>query len=272
MQDPTPVKNDENEKPVFMTVETDDPDKRASDTPQIAEPPPSFPPSINSGNNSKRIAAILGVIALVGATGSGVFLVGRQQLSPASAWDCGKYNFAVSREGIVSVINGSTKNEPLQKANVSINATQVASFDVPALSPGQSANLGTVTVPANTTFSWEVIGTVDCRDGGSYQANSSSASCTAVKAFNKDWQQLTGTSLAALKAGDIVRFSVGSTVTGGGTIDKARFTINGSQRAEVTTKRPGTDEYYDEYTVPANTTQFVVTAQVHHQQTNQWYY
>jgi hypothetical protein len=237
---------------------------------QIPTNDTSFSVTPSGGNgNAKKIAAILGIIMIIGATGVGVFLAGRQQLRPAAAWDCSKYNFAVSRDGLVTAINGSTRNEPIQQANVKINDAQVAKFDVPALSPGQSANLGNVDIPTGGTFSWEVTGTGDCSDSGSYQGQAS-ISCNAVKAFDKNWNALTGAGLASLKAGDIVRFTAVGTATSG-TLDKARFTINGTARAEVTNKRPGTDEFYDEYTIPVNITAFNVTAQVHHQQSDSWY-
>ena len=69
--------------------------------------------------------------------------------------------------------------------------------------------------------------------------------------------------LAVLAVGDTVRFAVGGTTTGG-TFDKARFTINGTLRPEVTAQKPGSNEYFDEYTIPAGTTSFSVNAQIHH--------
>lgn len=263
------------DRPAFMTVEeisspvsNTEPSVPPSNVIGDA-PPPSFIAS-EPKNNNKKIAAFLGILALVGATVGGVLLAGRTSFNQASAWDCSKYNFAISREGSVTVINGSTRNEPPQKANIKINNTDVASFDVPALSPGQSNKLGDVSVPQNGAFTWEVIGSVDCRDGGSYSAQQSNAQCVSIKAFSNTWQPLSATDLTKLKNGDVVRFTVMGTTTNG-TVDKARFNINGTQRAETNSKRPGTDEYFDEYTIPINTTNFNVTAQVHHQQTNSWY-
>jgi len=88
------------------------------------------------------------------------------------------------------------------------------------------------------------------------------AACTVVKAYDTNWNQLTAAQLSALTAGSVVRFTISGTPAG--QIDKARFTINGVLGSEVTTKKPGTDEYYVEYTIPAGVSSFTVTAQIHH--------
>lgn len=89
------------------------------------------------------------------------------------------------------------------------------------------------------------------------------AECSEVKAYTTSWGQLTQEQLNNLEAGDMVRFTVSGTTTGG-TFDKARFTINGTQRDPVTTKKPGTEEYYDQYEIPDDTYDFSVDAQIHH--------
>lgn len=86
--------------------------------------------------------------------------------SEPSAWDCKNYTFSVSGSGVVTVNNSSTRNEPPQKAKVYINNQLTATFDVPALPIGQSATLGTVSVPATESFSWKVVGTLDCQNSG----------------------------------------------------------------------------------------------------------
>lgn len=90
------------------------------------------------------------------------------------------------------------------------------------------------------------------------------AACTAVKAYDASWNLLTSAQLSALTAGDVVRFTVSGTPAD--QIDKAKFTINGVEGPEITNanKKPGTDEYYTEYTIPAGVTSFTVTAQIHH--------
>jgi hypothetical protein len=67
-----------------------------------------------------------------------------------------------------------------------------------------------------------------------------------------------------LKAGSRVRFTVSGN-TNSGSIDKAKFTINNSD-VETANKKPSTNEFFVEYQIPANTTQFNVTAKVYHSQ------
>lgn len=69
--------------------------------------------------------------------------------------------------------------------------------------------------------------------------------------------------LVTKHAGDMVYFTVGGTTTGG-SFDMAHFTINGELRSDVTTKRPGTEEFYDAYTLPEGLTTLSVQAQIHH--------
>jgi hypothetical protein len=69
--------------------------------------------------------------------------------------------------------------------------------------------------------------------------------------------------LSALNAGNEVRFAVSGTATSGA-FDKAKFTVNGTELGETSLKKPGTEEFYSEYTIPANVTSFTVSAQIHH--------
>jgi hypothetical protein len=91
------------------------------------------------------------------------------------------------------------------------------------------------------------------------------AICYNIKAYDTNWTQLTNTQLAQLKPGNVVRFTVqGQASTGNFT--KARFTINGTTRPEVTAKKSGTNEFYDEYTIPSNgTTNFTIGGEVYHE-------
>lgn len=84
--------------------------------------------------------------------------------------------------------------------------------------------------------------------------------CTGVKAYDTGWNLLTSAQLSALTAGDKVRFAASCTpVTDA---DKAEFTIN-TVETEVTTQKPGTGEYYYEYTIPSGVTSFTVSAKLH---------
>ncbi|OGM09532.1 hypothetical protein A2159_00055 [Candidatus Woesebacteria bacterium RBG_13_34_9] len=93
--------------------------------------------------------------------------------SEPAAWDCSKYVFSIEAGGSVKVTNGSTRNEPAQKARVYINGNLVNTFDVPALNKDQSANLGTVQLPSGN-FSWSVVGTLDCQSSGTQGSQTSS--------------------------------------------------------------------------------------------------
>jgi hypothetical protein len=91
------------------------------------------------------------------------------------------------------------------------------------------------------------------------------AICYNIKAYDVNWTQLTNTQLAMLKPGDIVRFTVEGQASSGNFI-MARFTINGVRRPEVITLKPGTNEFYDEYTIPSDgTTSFTISGEVYHE-------
>ncbi|KKQ36505.1 MAG: Laminin G, domain-containing 2 [Candidatus Woesebacteria bacterium GW2011_GWA1_37_7] len=90
-------------------------------------------------------------------------------LSPESqpfAWDCTKYTFNLDQSGNVTVENKSSKDEPSQQARIYIENNLVATLDVPALPKGQTASLGSVSVP-NQNYSWRIVGTKDCQNSGS---------------------------------------------------------------------------------------------------------
>jgi hypothetical protein len=116
----------------------------------------------------KVIATIFSILLIVASIGAGVYVVQRQELTSTQAWDCSTYVFDVSRDGVVGIKNGSTRNEPGQKADVSINGSKVTTLDVPALTPGTAATLGNVTVPSSQGFSWNVKGSLDCQNSGSF--------------------------------------------------------------------------------------------------------
>jgi len=89
-----------------------------------------------------------------------------------------------------------------------------------------------------------------------------SARCLNIKAFDTSWDEIID--LSSLKAGDIIRFTVSGT-TNSGNIDKARFRINSpTWRTDVVAKKPGTGEFYDEYTIPEGVTSFTINTQLHH--------
>ena len=92
---------------------------------------------------------------------------------------------------------------------------------------------------------------------------SSTVQCLNIKAYDASWNSLSATNLQSLKTGDIVRFTVSGTATSG-TFDKAKFTINSVSLGETTSKKPSSEEFYTEYTIPSGTTSFTINAQIHH--------
>lgn len=89
------------------------------------------------------------------------------------------------------------------------------------------------------------------------------ASCLNIKAYDENWALLSVDSLKSLKTGDKVRFTVAGTATSG-TFSKAQFTINTVVQPETTSKKPSTEEFYTEYTIPSGTTSFTINAQIYH--------
>src|SRR3990167_5772322 len=98
------------------------------------------------------------------------------------------------------------------------------------------------------------------------------AFCREIKIHNTSWTLLTPTQLVNLKAGDKVRFAVlGSTTAG--IFDKAIFQINGVLTPEITDQKPGTQEFYYEYTVTEADLgiTFTIQAWVHHASLDAWF-
>lgn len=225
-------------------------------------------PSNASKKNNKKTYIALAIIALL-ATGtiSGLLLIMRPVLYKSQAWSCGQYAFALSSAGVVTATNGSDVDEPVQRAEVYINNTLVTTLDVPALSKGARADIGTVTLPT-TTFTWQIKGTADCSNEGRVDLSSVSYQCRLIKAFNTAGTEISATTLTTLSAGDVVRFVVnGSGVASD--YSAAQFTINATELPESTLKTTAGD-YYTEYTIPANTKTFTVSAKLKAKDGN-WY-
>ncbi|MEK7526058.1 MAG: hypothetical protein AAB546_01105 [Patescibacteria group bacterium] len=94
------------------------------------------------------------------------------------------------------------------------------------------------------------------------------AQCRAITIYDTEWNILTAADLATLKAGDVIRVSVSGNPDAA--FDQARFIINGTTRDAVTQKKPNTQEFYDEYTIPTDATTFSVSAQLHHVTLDIW--
>lgn len=89
------------------------------------------------------------------------------------------------------------------------------------------------------------------------------AQCQNIKAYSPTWTLLTNTQLSALTVGSQVNFCATGSASEGN-FDRAKFTINGTAQAETTTVRPGSTDFCQLYTIPAATTAFNVSAQIHH--------
>ncbi|OGM33567.1 hypothetical protein A2962_00725 [Candidatus Woesebacteria bacterium RIFCSPLOWO2_01_FULL_39_61] len=241
----------------------------------------------------KVIATIFGILFLIGGVASGVYLVQRQQQiaeRASSGRECQQSPNCILLE---SPGNSGSFTSPRTITEVLITAK-----DAKAYPPG-STNDGCYKVDINgVSLSWEKVGSgPDCKDISNIQVKLVSgeptptipisptsqptkppggtpspqpttppqitAKCENVKAYDLEWNLLSSEDLTKLKAGNKVRFAVSGTASAG-TFDKARFTINGTLRGEVTTKKPGSDEFYDEYTVPQGVTNFTVKGEVHH--------
>ncbi len=99
---------------------------------------------------------------------------------------------------------------------------------------------------------------------GSCSTTTASAQCQDIKAYTTAWNPLDATQLSQLKATNQVNFCARGFTTAG-SFDKARFTINAALQAETALVRPGqTGEFCQTYTIPAGTTTFNITAQIHH--------
>ena len=92
-----------------------------------------------------------------------------------------------------------------------------------------------------------------------------SAQCLNIIALDEEGNQLSSEDLVNSQAGDTITFAVAGEASEG-TIDSARFIINGTTRPEVTQKKDvgGTMMFFDEFTIPENITSFTVRAQLRH--------
>ena len=240
--------------------------------PQSSPAPMNTPvtTSSSSGGGGRRKIIMVGIAVVLMLAGivSGTLLLRRQQFEPSFAYDCTLYVFGVDESGAVTAQNGSLRNIPAQLADVYIDGQLVASFDVPALDSGEGASLGLVPVPQTGGFDWRVKGNKDCEQTGSFEPDVV-AQCLNIKIFSEDWVVLTAEELALLSVGDVIRLTVGGTTTNG-SFEAARFTVNGVLREAVTELRPGTEEFFDEYTIPVGATKFAVGAELMHSQAS-WF-
>lgn len=89
------------------------------------------------------------------------------------------------------------------------------------------------------------------------------ASCQGTKVYSSAYAPLTPADISHLTAGNIVNFCVSGT-TSAGNFDKAKFTINGTAQPETTTKRPGSNDFCQSYTIKPSDTTIHAVGQIHH--------
>lgn len=90
-----------------------------------------------------------------------------------------------------------------------------------------------------------------------------SASCQNLLAYDTNWKLYRPEQLSLLKPGQNLYFCVTGSASSG-YFDKAKFTINGEQFSETTTKRPNSDDYCQLYTIKSGISRHDVSAQIHH--------
>jgi hypothetical protein len=112
---------------------------------------------------AERLLAIFGISILA------IFAVGVLFPQPASAWDCGRYNFQVTASGEVQVENRSGSNENAQKADVFVNGSKVLNdAQVPSMPKGTDwTGFAEIDPPAGD-WTWRVKGESDCEDSGDH--------------------------------------------------------------------------------------------------------
>ncbi|HLE03491.1 MAG TPA: hypothetical protein VI729_02610 [Anaerolineales bacterium] len=119
---------------------------------------------------AERLLAIFGISILA------IFAVGILFPQPASAWDCGKYNFRVTASGQVQAENRSSSNENAQKADVFVNGSKVLNdAQVPSMPKETDWTGFAEIVPPADDWTWRVKGESDCEDEGEHHGAVSTA-------------------------------------------------------------------------------------------------
>lgn len=203
----------------------------------------------------KVIATILGLFLLVGGVGAGVFLTGKNQdvRKKAAAEDGYRVEYKCTK-------SGETPQWCLDSTSNDYNCPNDTGGPRPcsdAYWNGWDCSDGPHSEPCTGI-------------GGGGGENVNPICVGPTEAYDTSWNKLSSVQLSQIKVGDKIRFTVsdkmgvsGSGITG--PAKKARFTINGVLRPEVTTKDPSGNKFYDEYTVTAadiNLVTFTVKAEV----------
>lgn len=240
----------------------------------------------------KVIATIFGILLLIGGVTAGVILVQRQQQiaeKATSGAECQQNPNCILLEN-----RGNSGTESFPR---NIRAVQITSQEVRTYQPGLTEDGCYRVNIEGRNLTWQKYGEgPNCKDISNIQVklevdgqpsntptqpqvseppqeptsppeepppSGTSASCGEVKAYDTAWNLLSQAQLSALDSGSKVRFAVSGTASSG-SFDKAKFIVNGTDLGETSLKKPSTEEFYSEYTIPTNVTSFTVGAQVHH--------
>lgn len=176
-----------------------------------------------------------------------------------------------------------------QQCSASLGLCQAGSECRYVVGPACTNALGTTyCVPIPLPTGWQDLSCVARDQGNNYVLNPAGQNptlaqiqeacnptpvapqCTGVTIYDTNWNLLTAAQLSALRPNDRIRLVVAGSASSG-VFDRARFTVNGTLRPEVTTTMPNNGNFYDEYIIPAGTTTFNVSAQIHHAGQNNWY-
>ena len=202
------------------------------------------PPPKKKFGGGKIIATILGLLVLVGGIGAGILLTGQgQDIREKATGDNYRKEIKCPKPA------GQSGYRWCLVENVGNCTGGPISCDDPSVDWENGPGCEPVTEP--------------CGGGGG--GGGGGVCRDLVKAYNTGWNQLNASQLSALKAGNKVRFTIPSEYRLFDVLirfEKARFTINGITGPVVTDKKPGSNEYFYEYTIPASTTSFNVQAEV----------
>ena len=218
----------------------------------------------------KIVMVLMSVVVLVGGVAAGVILVNREQdiREKAATQVCLDNNNCVLIEDPADSgtyeVNGIIYD-------VFLTDDQVRAFDPSVKEDGCYQ----VVIEADTVR-WNKVGTEDqCAELVNIQVWLTQlpgpsqppiqSQCTDITIYDDQWNELTQDELGGLEAGTEVRIAVNS-ITSAGSIDQAKFTINGSERTPVSSKKPQTNKFYDTYIIPEGTTTFNISVQLHHSQ------
>jgi hypothetical protein len=94
------------------------------------------------------------------------------------------------------------------------------------------------------------------------EACGTTVTCGPVKAYDANWVALTNAQLSTLKPEANINFCVSGTAATG-TFDKAQFKINSTVEPETITKRSGSSDFCQAYTVLSTDTAVNVRAKIH---------